>query len=53
MREQALERGRICDEEKGKLTHVFIGCLVESHEESVKSSQSHDGPECEEANEHF
>lgn len=36
-----------------KLTHVFIGCLVESHEESVKSSQSHNRPECEEANENF
>lgn len=36
-----------------KLTHVFIGCLVESHQESVKSSQSHNRPECEEANEDF
>lgn len=36
-----------------KLTHIFIGCLVESHKESVESSQSHDGPECEEANEYF
>lgn len=32
---------------------IFIGCLVQSHEESVKSSQSHDGPQGEEANENF
>lgn len=35
------------------MTHVFIGSLVESHKESVKSSQPHNRPESEEANEDF
>lgn len=44
---------RIFDEEKGKLIYVFIGCLVESYEESMKFSQFYDGLECEEVNEYF
>jgi hypothetical protein len=36
-----------------RLTHVFIGGLIESHKECVKSSQPHNRPESEEANEYF
>ena len=36
-----------------RLTHVFIGGLIESHKECVKSSQPHNRPESEEENEYF